>query len=373
MKRLVIFPFSAEDTPVVRYFADLQEEYALAAVVSPKGIGDCDADVGTLTSRPALGITLHHTDWLQSNSDYDALLVSPGEISAPIHTQTPMVMESALKQGKEVLCLARLAEDALTKYQAYENFIYLAENNSAFTAPEPLYAKYQILYKLSMPVIFVGGLTPNADNFEAALGIIAEGRKQGYQAAGVLCSDYGRILGFEKMPAFLTEAGYTEIEKIVLLNFYLYDLEQRLHPDYLVVQMPDGLIPYNRMLHNDFGIHTYEWSMACNPDFFVCCAPCGYLNAAFWDDLNETVQRRLGYQIDAVSISNKAVNDEVTDTILEYRYEHMDYGDLEPVIGTVRQNCEIPVLLTASIEDSQKLFEQIREDVLTENFAESTL
>lgn len=128
-------------------------------------------------------------------------------------------------------------------------------------------------YHIDTPVLVVYGTEAGTDKLAVQLSLREEFIHRGYKVASISSRVDSELYGMYAMPAFMIESGCSEAEKIRRYNHYVKQIELTEHPDIIIIiiGIPGGTLPYDRIDHNEYGILAYEISFAVPCDAAVMC------------------------------------------------------------------------------------------------------
>lgn len=304
MKKLMIYPIEGKITFLVRN-RDILENYILTAVVSEKGINMDNLDVSALDRYSDTRFYISE-DFEEELKKCDTVLfIDEKEIN--IWTYKAKI-EATLASGKEIIITEGLQKMLSDTYISIEEKIKVLSMNEEIPLHEPAVLKHMVtrgLNDIDVPVILVYGLGENCRKFDTQLAIRRFFINKGNQILQYGTNSLSRLFGFQTLPAFLFEKGYTMEEKTLLLNQYLYDKIRSSQWDVLIIGVPGGILPFNHIITNHFGELAFIISNAVSADISI-------LNLYYQEDLNveflltlqESSKHRLNTEINYFAMSN---------------------------------------------------------------------
>ncbi len=147
---------------------------------------------------------------------------------------------------------------------------------------DKLQAEY--CYHIDTPILTVYGTEAGTDKLAVQMSLRREFIHRGYRVASISSRIDSELYGMYAMPEFMIGHGCSEAEKIRRYNHYAKQIEITEHPDIMIVGVPGGTLPYDRIDHNEYGIVAYEMSFAVPCDGAVMCMP---YNPSFEGDFSD--------------------------------------------------------------------------------------
>lgn len=326
MKKAVLYPFSADHTALLKYWDRYVSDYEIFKVVSPLGSGLCGQDAGMADNRENMGIQVSGSlkEVLQ---DIETLIVPyvTREIGERLYLADQM--RKIAHMGKEIICCFSLTKRERKEIKAICSkkgtlFLYGLDNHSDVWK--------QILFKMneiSIPVIFVGGIFAEANNFEVVLSLATKLKKDGYKVSAVGVRPEYNLLGFHYLwPLAELVNGHVYGKKmstlITLLNGCLYGLSIQEHLDVLIVDVPGGLIDTPKY-PNESGVYAYILSQVIKPDYTILTSLYSKAGETDFKVLLEEIEKRFGFEAGCVHMSNKYLAVQESEQIRSMEFGHM--------------------------------------------------
>lgn len=331
MKKAVLYPFSADHTALLKYWDRYVSDYEIFKVVSPLGSGLCGQDAGMADNRENMGIRVSES-LNEVLPDVDALIVP--YVSREMGERLCLVdqMKKIAQMGKEIICCF-----PLTKRERKELNKICSENNTSATYAYDDHSDIwkQVLFKMSeitAPVIFVGGIFAEANNFEIALSLADKFKKDGYKVSAVGIRPEYNLLGFHylwPLAEFVDGKVYDKkISTLIkLLNGYLYGLSIKENLDLLIVDVPGGLIDTPKY-PNESGVYAYLLSQVIKPDYTILTSLYSQAGEADFKVLFEEIEKRFGFEAGCLHMSNKYLAVQESEYIHSMKFGYMPIAQL---------------------------------------------
>jgi peptide maturation system protein (TIGR04066 family) len=240
MKKLLIFPFTKDMCPLVRY-RDTLDGYDLISAVPEKGFGWEGKDICELDGGKTTGFILG-SSFETELKRCDTVLLNPDKTS--LNKEERHKYEAFIKDaGKELLTLAK---NAVSIFDAD-----IFQNK---------------LKDVPVPVIMVMGLGENCQKFDIQIGLRKAFQKEGYKVAQYGTKKYSGLFGFDALP----ELPELTLEKKVYIYNHLFSEKYNIErPDVMIIGVPGGIMPYDACDYGRFGEDALALSYAGSPDAAV--------------------------------------------------------------------------------------------------------
>jgi peptide maturation system protein (TIGR04066 family) len=302
-KKLIVYPFDREFSPILRH-SGLLDEYDIAGAASLNGWGFAGEDAGGIDGGYACGLAVEaEPDKLLERCD--AVLINDFRISVDFNRIIYPRIESAVKAGKDIICLKETDKDIEARIAGLCEAHGVSFTNYMKKDIDVSNTKIEVesLCRIETPVVFVLGLGENTLKFEIQLALRTEMLKKGYKISQIGSRNYCELLGFHSMPSFM-HGNLTEAYKIVLFNNFVKKIELTEQPDIIIIGIPGGLMKINDEYTNKFGILAYEISQALLPDFAIFSTYYEDFKPEYFDMLANSARYKLGYEVDCFNLSN---------------------------------------------------------------------
>ncbi|SHJ38143.1 peptide maturation system protein, TIGR04066 family [Clostridium cavendishii DSM 21758] len=301
--KIVIYPYDIQSTPLLRY-RHLLNDYEIIGVVSPKGWGLNNKDASSADGGPNIGIIVN--DKLENLFDKcDTVIFIESENKLDFNKVIyPKILKS-IDAGKNIICNLELENDILSKIKLRcrennvsfkYNFPHLNSNNSKITSEE--------IYEINVPVIFVLGITERTNKFNIQLALRDKFLNEGYKVSQIGTKNYCEIFGFHSFPRFMFDPNITENEKIISFNYLIKDIEQAEKPDVIIVGIPGGTFPINKMFTHKFGILALEVSLGIKPDAAVFSVLYEDYYPEYFEQISNSIRYKFGFEVTCFNQSN---------------------------------------------------------------------
>lgn len=322
--KTMIYPFDVESASLLRH-NNLIKELNFTHVVSPNGWGFSGQDASCTDNGQPVGMivdsdfdkALENCDTVFFNNSNEKL-----DLNASIYPKIIKVAENS----KNIICTIQLETEVFDKVSDICN-----KNNTFFkyfkkTCDSVKIPKYESIYKINTPVIFVVGTCERTQKFEIQLNLRENLEKMGYKVSQIGTRHYCELMGFHSFPKFMYSKDITESEKVTLFNYYIKNMETKEKPDVIVIGVPGGTMPFNYKLTNRFGILAYEISQAVKPDAVILSTLYNNYKSDFYQLISKSYKYKFGYNIDCCNIANVSLNIENSELERSLQYNTMDWN-----------------------------------------------
>ena len=343
-RKAMVYPYNYEFAPILRH-SSLLDSVEITHLVSPKGWRLAGKDAGRADHGEDIGIDVSD-DFATALEFVDTVIISDIGDMATEQTRDQISsfllkqIEAAACSQKDIMCFypfnAEEKKTIKTNCEKYGVQLLAGEPQIASTLEPP---KATTLHRLSVPVIFVLGITENVDKFEIQMGIREWFIRNGYKPFSIGSRKNYELLGVESFPEFFLTSELDEVQKIIKFNEYVYDVQCKLNPDIVIVGIPGGVMPLSDMYPGDFGILSYMASNAVHPDYVILSTIYDdfMVQNTYFKELSDTMEKRLGYKTDAFNVSGSEVNWTKMSTFGKLGFYHHDIGKVDEVIGKLRK------------------------------------
>lgn len=265
MERLMIYPYSKAYEPYVLYEGLLQIEGEISSLVTPNGSGLVGKWV--CYGEKELEISGDYEGQLEQ---CDAVWFVNDEKFVLSEAMIEEKLQEAVKRGKKIL----FTRTSVADQGRIEEMIPTEQNMSCLgknIGKDSLDVDY--CHPIDTPVLVVYGTERDTDKLAVQLALREELIRRGYRTASISSRMDGGLYGMYPMPAYMLKPMCSEGDKIRKYNHYVRQIELEEQPEILIVGIPGGVLPYDRVDHNDYGILAYEISFAVPCDAAIVCIP----------------------------------------------------------------------------------------------------
>jgi peptide maturation system protein (TIGR04066 family) len=340
---VAIYPFCAEILPVVKTFEKLQDLYSINCLISPSGFGLTGRDAGYICNHPDIGIVVTD-EFIYDDVEWTTLiLIEPIMIKEKVDYSYEVIAEQAVLHGKHVIFLSA-SEKVNDKINELSDLYFdKIKIGSYKKSSDKFLKKGQKFHDVEVPVVLVGGLLEEADNFEVLLKIAVKMKSENVNALVFTKHSIGELLGFHNMNHIWNCSNYSEAQKINEINYYINNMVEKERPEVILLEAPDAVMRYNDYAVNGFGIRTYMLCQAVTPDRFVCCVPFELACGNFLSAISLGLEKTLGTSITSVHASNILMNPQELMQKRDISFIHSDLKFVREQLLKEREHSQIPI------------------------------
>lgn len=320
INKAFIYPYSRSFAAYLRHIKHFNIFNIVAAVTPGKWAND-NYDVGYIDDGENIGIPIS-LDYDHCLNECDTVIWANYDYYSnnDFYKTVLLRIKKAMAAGKNIVCFEQLSseeENDLQNYAETNNIMFIYKpNNSPFDCYSDLPDE------IDVPIISVLGMTENCSKFDTELSIYRLLSDKGYKVSLISSKSNADLLGVQSFPSFMYSNNYNEIEKINLYSNFVKSIARHQQPDVILLGIPGGLIPFNKIHNMHYGITAYEIFSIIKPDYNIVNIWADYLSNTVIDDLINICKYRHGIKIDAIGISNISIfNDHST-----IDREHQEYN-----------------------------------------------
>lgn len=304
----LIYPYTINFASFIApWTSQLRKNIMIKAVVTPEVLGLSDKDAGNVDNREAIGINVG-SDFKEALKVCDTFLAAEGKHIKELRDDIVEKMHFSIESKKNIICTISLSKDELdifiTKAKQYGvDFIYTKEkaDDKALVLPGRLFTP-------SASVIFVGEIMSGLNGFDIVVSLTDYYKKIGYKVSTLAVPEYSKLFGFHVYSELEVYSQFDEHEKITYYNSFFNAIEKKEKPDIIIVQLLGGMVRYNDIIKNEYGIYSYMMAHALTPDCFVLCVPYKSVDGEKLQELNTMFKYRYGFNINCIHQSNVLVD-----------------------------------------------------------------
>lgn len=289
MEKVMIYPYSRAYEPYVRN-AEVMGEYAVTALVSPRGWG-YEGDVITDRRKREHVVSVEFAEKLEHCTC--VWFVADGRLEIPRELLRDKLLE-AVKHGKRILYTRYGDDDFEEMKRLIPAELYIEKKAD----PERLLTlSTDRIYDIDTPVIVVAGMGEDTEKLAVQLALRQKFLEKGYETVVVSSRRDGNWDDVYSMPEYMFDHSVGEADKIIRLNHYVKQIEAAKRPDLFILGVPGAVLPFDGIDHNGFGILAYEISFAVPCDASVMCMMYNPTFDGDYRQLAEDVEHRFGYPV----------------------------------------------------------------------------
>lgn len=331
-----IYPYSRCFAPYLRHIEHFKLFNVVAAVTPGKWAKDkCDA--GYIDSGEEIGIPLS-TDFDFWLSKCDTIIWANYEYyeNYDFFEAVLLRIKKAMSVGKNIVCFEELSsedESDLRKIAEANNVMFVYKHGDS-----DLDNCANISDKSNVPIISILSMAENCLKFDAELSFYRMLCDKGYKVALVSSKNNAELLGIHSFPSFMFSRHYSEMEKINLFSNYVKSITFYQRPDVIIIGIPGGMIPFNKIHDMHYGITAYEVLSIIKPDYTLVNVWMDYLSKTIIDDLVNICRYRYGIKMNAIGVSNTSIyNDHSTINRIHQEYNVYNLHSVDEAIASAEK------------------------------------
>lgn len=347
-EKVIIYPFDIEFCPIVRH-KEFLGKYDIVSVVSPNGWGLTDEDVGHIDGGKLVGIKVSN-NFEQEIKLCDTVIISDSYNKIDFDKIIYPKIVKAAESGKNVVCTINLDDKnlKLVKDLCEKKGVYFKYYPKATNIKSNNYIGK--LARIETPIVFVAGMGEKTNKFEIQLSLRRHLNKMGYKVSSIGTRNYCELLGFHSFPRFMQSLLISESDKVILFNKFIKNIEYKENPDVIVIGMPGGIMKFNNLFNNGFGILAYQISQAVKPDAVVFSMLYEDYLPKYFDMISTKIKYRFGFEIDCFNMSNTKFNwaesksfevknyITVNSTLVNEKVKKLNYSLQKPMYNILNSN-----------------------------------
>ncbi len=357
-EKLLIYPYNMQITPVLRHNS-LLSGYDISCLISPNGWGFTGKDAGIADSGPDIGITVS-SDFEKALDLCDTVMIIEPHLPFSFEKNILHKIKLAIKSNKNIICLLQLEKQTVEEIDSLCNCqgVYFKYFNGAQNIlSEDIHFENESIEEIDTPIILLTGIAERTNKFEIQLTLREKIQKSGYKISQVGSRSYCEMLGFHSFPSFMFSSGVTEVNKVLMFNRFIKKIEETEEPDIIIIGVPGGIMPFNRMFTNKFGLLAFEISQAILPDVVIASLLYEDYKPEGFDIYANSIKYKLGFDVDFFNVANtqfdwaRAYEEKVLS------YLSLDYKFIDEKKTNFTKN-EIPVFNILNKDDSDNMVNQ---------------
>lgn len=301
-KELMIYPFDEESISLLMH-SSLINDYTIAHIISPNGWGLNNKEIQYTYNNETKKLTISN-DFYSSLENCNTVFFNESSKKYNINELIYPKILKAAESSKNIICSIELEDYIIDKLKKICNSKNTSFNYMINNKLKPISIIDTKIYSIDTPIIFVMGLAERTNKFEIQLELRESIKSMGYKISQIGSKNYCELMGFNSFPQFMYSKSFDESEKIILFNHYIKNIEISEKPDVIIIGVPGGIMPYNNVFTNRFGMIAYELSQAVTPDAVILSVLYNDYDPKFFNMLSESCKYKFGYNIDCYNLTN---------------------------------------------------------------------
>lgn len=170
------------------------------------------------------------------------------------------------------------------------------------------------LFHISVPVVFVAGVTESTDKFKVQLHLYSELSKIGYNVGLLSSSPESILCGIPTLPELLYDEQISTKRKILLLNQFIKKYELCSKPEILIIGVPGEILMLSNYYIGHGGAISHIISQTVSADSVILCSMYNEISSSNLIDIGDQISKRLGSNVKYHAVTNKTLNYEETES-----------------------------------------------------------
>jgi len=304
-EKLLIYPYNLQFSPMLRH-ESLLNGYEISCLVSPNGWGFTGKDAGIADQGPDIGIFVS-SDFEKSLDLCDTVMFIESYFPLDFEKIIFSKIKMAIKSRKNIICLLQLKSDVIKEIESLcdcGGLYFKYFNGTQNILPEDISFENESIEEINTPVIFVIGVAERTNKFEIQLTLREKISKLGYKISQIGTRSYCEMMGFHSLPSFMYKSDISEVNKVLMFNRFIKKIEEIEEPDIIIIGVPGGIMPFNRLFTNRFGLLAFEISQAISPDIVISSLLYEDYKADGFEVFANSIKYKLGFDVDFFNIAN---------------------------------------------------------------------
>lgn len=344
MKKILIYPYSADHEPVLARLMRKYPEYYFTLMIpmSWPQVIHCDEE---LMSR--LKTISDQKEKMEEEINASQIIILLHSDRTQIHEETVGVIKQSLTRTKKTICFEPLSEEEILSFGKMDHtnqFKYYGQNSLFLETNSPA-SRDHTFHKQDCIVCGVAGLLRGINTTAPLLELKDVLDRSGYHTVVVSTDSETQILGHTLFPYHILKKDAPPETIVWELNQYFCDLASRTGADILLVQFPDGLMKYSDDCYEGFGVYSFILSQALSLDYFVLSVPYMYemfLELENLKEFQQSVKYRFGNEVDAFIIEEKEVDDFLSREEKKVIYRRISPEAVDQLVNLMQaQDCPV--------------------------------
>lgn len=319
----LIYPFLSDCKYFYKYLIEQKKEYTIQHIVCPRA---CKYTVENEFEV--------ETDFDNALNDTDTIIISDISKMPWLYKDTVNKIIDCLENGYKVICCTPLADYDLAKCRDIAD-----ESKFEYFGKIPFNCEYSIqtLKSINGVMIGIGMISSGISYTSVFFNLMRIFREKGYTVAGI-CDRYDSqmINGCYPFPSNIFEENIKDQEKILKLNDYINTVQMKHSADIIILCFPQAMLKYSDAVPDGFGVNSFMVSQAVSIDYFVLTEPLLEAQYDNFEGMNNTFRERYGFEINAIGIDNKTVNNADSKELEKMVYFTIDPKEVDEEVKKYR-------------------------------------
>lgn len=345
--RAGIYPFDESIVPVMQH-ADLFDKVSFCRIIGHDGSVLHKSDI---MGQGAYARAADDVCWdmLDSDGKMDMLIVTPGVCALEPENAMSVIGEYCQDCASVLLLhVGKDLGDEISSLCTRKGCTVVTDGGIRDRLGLVAYDDKAYLYEdrpIETPIVSVSGVLPRTQKYQIQLDLLDRFQKDGYKVSLVGTGCWNELLGGYSSREVLERPSASEERKIKYFHSFLATLEEREHPDVVIVGIDDPLLPLSAKHTFNYGIYASELYSAFRPDVSIVSIMNGQYNDDFFNQMDMLCRYKYNFETAAYFVSRYAVissslyRDQLAYAFTEEVSNHSDkysvYSDSDIKVGSL--------------------------------------
>jgi hypothetical protein len=217
----MIYPFSSSLYPIICALNEKEQTNRIHYAVSPPSWG---VRVENLNSE-----IVYSTDFIAALESVDSVIIADFTYNDYLYRDVIEKISLTLEKGKQIICYSSLKEPDRTRFSnEYPSLFSVIDNNSVGSVNDAL--KLNFRYRSQDCIIIgVGNMMKGLDDITITVTISELLKKQGYRVKTISTNHNCGLLRYYDYPIDIYSSTVSEEDKVLALNAYIHNIEEKTH------------------------------------------------------------------------------------------------------------------------------------------------
>lgn len=259
-------------------------------------------------------------------------------LESELYFKSISLIKCAIENGTRICCCEELNKEDLLGIQErckQHNCVFTYYGDKDYDINTKINMMPHRFYPQQYFVIVVTPIFQNLSTDKTTVELKNLLEDKGYRVTCLTTSNNLQILNYEVLP--VQAINCASDESVYQWNQYFEWIQRMMNPEICIVQMPtEGLFRASGMIQHGYGVQTYLISQALYVDY--CILQTCYTNLLEYNDISDELEKRLGYSVDSIVVSDVCVDEEESYNLESVTYQKEEMGHCEEYCKDVVEN-----------------------------------
>lgn len=302
----MLYPYSKKSFSVLKFFNSFSSEYEISAIVAPTASGLIGKDAAYINNVKAIGMKVEKS-FKEKLDTCEAVLLCESDYGSDYDIEVFKNIQYGIKKGKNIICLKDFSEEKINRFRkkSLENqvlFQYFGKKNK--TEEKNVNIK---IFDIACQIIFISELVNDIGGEYVFYEVNKYLKDNNYIVAAVGANNVCNLLGLEKIPEAVYDTQKSFEEKVLIFNHFIHTLS-KIKPDYIVIQLPGGIMKYNEIITNNYGYFPFLLTRSFKESVSFLVTDCNTYNLEFYKLIYNYMKYHLGTQLCTIIETNEKID-----------------------------------------------------------------